>query len=166
MPDLFSTLQRNKIKNLYTDMFDTFSKTCTVYYPPLIVPCSACLSLAGNDFQGNVNVHGNTIGNFGNCSYCGGNGQIEQEVTDTVSLICNWKPKDFQNLFQNVNLNKADLITKGKMFDIMKVKKSVYMLINPKLTSLINNKYKLSGEGQDQYCIIQDEWFFQVWDSA
>lgn len=166
MPDLFSKTQRDKIKTLYTDMFDTFNKPCKLYYPPLITPCSACLSLAGNDYQGNVGVYGNNLGNFNNCSYCGGNGQIEQEMTETINLICDWTPKNFQNLFQNVNINSASLITKGKMADIIKVKKCIYMIINAKLDSLINNKYKLSGENQDQYCIIQDGWFFQVWESA
>jgi len=166
MPDLFSTFQRNKIKNLYADMFDTYSKECRLYYPPLISNCSSCLSLVSNSFQGNANVHGTNIDNFDNCSYCGGTGKIEQEVTETIQLICNWQPKNFKNLFLNVNINQAMLLTKGKMKDFEKVRRSIYMMVQPKLEVLLNNKYKLSSEGSDQYCLIQDEWFFQLWESA
>ena len=166
MANLFSAIKLNKIKSLYNDMFDTFSKECRLYYPPLITNCSSCLKLVTNDFQGNVNVHGDNISNFGGCDYCGGTGKIEQEVTDTVNMVCNWTPKNFKNLFQNVNLSQVDLITKCKISDAMKVRRCIYMMINPKLEPIIPHKYKLFSEGSDQYCITQGDWFFQLWNSA
>jgi hypothetical protein len=147
-------------------MFDTFKKTCRIYYPPIIITCTSCLTTAINNYQGNVSVAGGTLNSLGLCDYCGGTGKIEREVYDDVDLLCNWTPQKFKELFPNLNVPDNSLITKAKVADVLKIRRCTYMVIQTPIESIINSKYKLAGEGSDQYCIIQNEWFFQIWSSA
>lgn len=102
------------------DMFltnDNFSRVCTLYYPPLKEECATCQ--ANNT---NVFAHGGTAPfSFNSCSYCGGNGYKETEVTDTVRLRIYFQKKDWIKVAQ-LAIPDAEAQIIGFMSDLPKVK--------------------------------------------
>src|SRR5688572_25162626 len=77
-----------------TDNF--FSRLCKIYYPPKRVSCNDCTTAQLGGISTNVFQHGGPapFTNAG-CTYCGGNGYKEEEVTDTVRLRIYWNKRDW-----------------------------------------------------------------------
>ncbi len=91
-----------EIFDTYTSVCDhllennQFSRICTVYYPPIKEPCANCVNNFGGGHSSNVYQHGGPApANNSVCSYCGGNGFREKEVTDTLRLRIYWNKKDW-----------------------------------------------------------------------
>jgi hypothetical protein len=143
-------------------------KTCLLVYPPRLVPCGNCVP---DPFSGtsssrpragapNKFLPGQT------CPMCGGKGNIEQEVSEQLTLKCNWDIRSFIKLIKNLDLRVpySILETKGFMTDLPKVLKANYIVVNLPIAPFIRQRFKMIGEPGDPSNIIQGRYFVAIWE--
>jgi hypothetical protein len=75
---------------------DNFSRSCTIYYPPLKEACSCTLDQMGGGTNNHYQHGGPAPFNFSNnCGYCGGAGFREKEQTDSIRLRLYWNSRNW-----------------------------------------------------------------------
>jgi len=113
---------------------NNFSRSCTLYYPPIRIPC------ADHPFtqDGNIYQHGGPAPIGGEpCVYCGGAGYKDKEVTDTIRLRIYWNKQKWIKA-GGVNIADADVQVIGLISDLPK-------LIQADSVELVNEQKQLGG---------------------
>ena len=122
---------------------DNWSRTCTIYFPPIKEACSNCVNLAGqtsNAYQSG----GPAPFSFNSCQYCGGDRIREKEVTDTIRLRIYWQKRDWVKT-GNISLQNAACMVVGKKEDLhLLLKMSEIELVSEETT--LKMRYTLEGQ--------------------
>jgi hypothetical protein len=144
-------------------------KTCSLVYPPRFVACSNCIvdPLSGRS-MGRYRSGGPSPFTGGKCPLCGGEGRKPEEVSEQITLGCNWDLRRFvtplpiakQNMFVPYSLVE----TKGFLKDLPKILKCDHLVLQLPIQGLIRNKFRLLVQPGDRSNIIQNRYFYAVWE--
>jgi len=120
---------------------NNFSRSCTLYYPPIRIPC------ADHPFtqDGNIYQHGGPA-NIGAepCVYCGGAGYKDKEVTDSIRLRIYWNKKQWIKVGGGVAAD-AEVQVIGLIADLPKLIQADSIELVSEQKQLAGS-YKLHGE--------------------
>lgn len=156
---IFNSRQQKKIRDFQDNALDALSKTHKLIFPPIFESCSSCLSPAISTYMGNVGLHGGPLPNL--CTFCGGTGKIQKEVTENIQLEINYSPtsKVIQADAPNVQLPWDVILVKGYLKDLPKLQQCQEIQINLPSFPITSGRYKLSGDGLDAFNHTQGRYF-------
>lgn len=159
-PDL-----RKVAEDAISDMIDQLGKECLLLYPSVEQPCPNCIydpttkrSTGIYKTGGPTPFQNKTI-----CPVCRGNGRLPYESATTVTLLCQWNPRQYQNLGGNVQAPYSIVRTKGFLSDLPKVQRAKRMIIELPVTPLIRATFDLASEPVDAGNIVPGKFFTCIW---
>jgi hypothetical protein len=145
-------------------------KTCKLVYPERYVSCPNCIP---DTFGGKSSNRYRTGGRIPftatqACPVCSGAGKAALEVSEEITLKCNWEPKSFIRPVKNLQINIPYSIveTKGYMTDLPKILKATALIINLPIAPYIKQTFRLLGEPGDPSNIIQGRYFIATWERS
>lgn len=155
----------NTMRDAVDDMIDQFGKQCRLVYPPAFSACVNCVYDPIGQKSSNRYLHGGPIPfDVGNCPMCNGNGQRADTVTENITMILYWNPKDWVKVAPNVRLPDGALQTKGYATDIPKIKRCIEMVAQVPMEGYMHMRYRLLGEPFDPYNIVPNRYFVANWE--
>lgn len=176
MADIITILDADT-KDVIQGVLDSFlvnnaqgglGKTCLVVYPPKKVRCDNCVYDAQNNRSSNRPRHGAPVpfAAGSTCPLCNGRGLKEEEVTEEMTLKCNWEAKKFARPVPGIELRVPYSVveTKGFLKDLPKLLKASYIVVNLPLAPFLRQKFRLLGQPGDGGNIIQGRYFTAAWE--
>lgn len=156
--------------NAIDTLINELGKPCRLNYPPILKPCpQGCPLPAGARQATDIWRTGGSVrpGNLSTCAVCGGTGQVAESQTETITLLCNFDVKPWNNmdLPEEVSFrNPAGLcITKGFITDLPKVKRCLNAVLATNVEPYMRCTYKLHGEPIDNSNIVQGRYMSCLW---
>lgn len=131
-----------------------FSRLCTLYYPPIRIPCD------DHPFtqEGNIYQHGGPAPIGGEpCVYCGGQGYKDKEVTETIRLRIYWNKRKWVQTATVVAAD-AEVQVIGLVSDLSKLMQADSVELVTEQRN-VNAMYRMTGHpfyhgfGKDRYFI-------------
>lgn len=124
---------------------DNFSRSCTVYYPPIKEACDCNTNFMGGA-SSNVFQHGGPAPFGGSpCAYCGGSGFREKETTASVRLRILWSKKEWVKPGGNLAIADAEVQVIGYAADTSKILNAQFILLPSNQTAL-ETKFTIAAE--------------------
>ena len=159
------------------DAIDTLilqlGKPCKLIYPPILKACpQGCPLPVGAKQATDVWRTGATSrpGNQSVCPLCGGSGQVSTEASETITLLCNFNPKEWflSNKIgpsTNIDLRIPDgyCLTKGFLTDAPKVARATEAILATNVEAYFRYRYQLDSEPLDTSNIVQKRYFTALW---
>jgi hypothetical protein len=142
-------------------------KTCLLVYPARYVPCPNCIIDPHSGRSTGRYRHGGPMPfQAGKCPMCQGEARQAQEVSEEITLLCNWEPKKFLTPIKNLEVRApySVLETKGFLTDVPKILKTDHMVFQTPTSAYMRQKYKLASEPGDRSNIIQGRYFICQWE--
>lgn len=139
------------------------SRQCTLYYPPLQVPCPNIVTQG--DFPNSYWVTGDPqyIHSQQLCPLCNGSNFIAQEQSFTVTMAIYQKPSQFSSKFPADFRHEEGVIqTKGFCSDLTKVLNCVRMQAYSDLGT-DHYQYKLFGQPIIPGKVVPSTFFYALW---
>lgn len=163
MPDIFNQKQRQAITKLFDNMLDTFGKECRLFYQPQIISCEYCISPVNTtNFSGSWTHGGPLPLHTTICPFCKGTKTKTVENTEIIKMVCDWEPKAFKQIADNIRIPYGIITAKGRIVDLPKIKVCSKIQVQiPEFNTLIA-EYKLNADPTDQFNIIQGRYFIAV----
>lgn len=169
--DYTSTI-RNICRDSLDEFINTFGKTCTLWYPPVMIQCVNCVyDPIGKKSAGRWLSGGPVqFPNGATCPLCEGAGQQRAESqTSTITMIVEADPKEY-NRFDLSEIRKPDglVLGRGFMADVPNIKQCIKMQVESDSDSesvggIIKYQYKLVGEPIDDSRVVQGRYFISLW---
>lgn len=127
---------------------DNFGINCKIFYPPKIVDCPNCIFDSKTGKSANIYQSGGPVPfSFGVCPYCHGEGKRNDEsAADTIKLRCYFDKKSWVKISSNVVVEDGAVQIIGFIYDLPKIKRAEYLLLNSDLSDYIEYKYCVDGE--------------------
>lgn len=156
------------IQQSFREAVDTFttniiSRPCTLYYPPVQVPCPN-LNQPG-DFAGSYAFTGDPqfIHSQQLCPLCNGTNFIQREDSFVITMAIYWKASQFSAIFPADFRQQAGVIqTKGFCKDINTVLNCARMEAYQDLGT-DHYQFKLIGEPVIPGKVIPSTYFYSLW---
>lgn len=124
---------------------NNFSRVATLYYPPIKVVCTSCPSHELGGTTNNVWSHGGPAPfSYNSCTYCGGAGYKEQEVTSTIRLRAYFNRKSWIKVGTIVSPD-SEVQVIGKITDLPAIRQAATIELLSEDNNL-NLTYILDGE--------------------
>jgi len=142
-------------------------KTCLLVYPARYIKCDNCVLDPHSGRSTGRYRHGGPMPfNQGKCPMCQGEGRKAHEVSEEITLNCNWEPRKFVTPIPGIDLKiPYSLVeTKGYMSDLPKILKADHMVFQLPVNPIIRQKFKLVGEPGDRSNIVQGRYFYAIWE--
>lgn len=156
--------------NAIDSLIAQLGKPCRLIYPPIMEPCpQGCPVPVGTKQATDIWRTGTSVrpGNVNICSLCGGNGQMAVPQTETITLLCNFDVKPWDNFdvpAQTDFRRPAGLcITKGFITDLPKVKRAINAVLATNVEPYLRYSYQLHGEPIDNSNIVQGRYMSCLW---
>jgi hypothetical protein len=164
LPDSMRQAAQDILDSVITN--GTFSRDCTLYYPPKQVPCPCTLDKSPSGMGDTTFLGGNNIplpAQF--CAYCGGSGKKAEEVTESIKMHIIWKPPQFLRTPTNekITVPTDAIMSRGFLTDLPKIRRCVHIVADNVLQNYMPMKYKLFGQPWDLYNYIQHRYFVAIW---
>lgn len=157
---------KSVIQQALDDLITELGKPCTLVYPPRMISCSNCRFDPIGQKSSNHWLSGGPMQFMDGmaCPLCNGAGRIAKEVTDPISLLCNWQPKHFTVPIPNLNLRAPNSVLeiKGYLTDLPRVTRASYLIFENAIDGIVRQKFQLISEGGDRSNIIQGRYFSAV----
>lgn len=151
-PEIIATYQ-NGIDSLIRQL----GKDCTLYFPPLRVPCPNCTY--DPILKKSTNIYNGTgpVTFVGICPYCNGIGLSSQAQTKVIKALIQWTPKDMGKIGDNVDPKD---IVKIKTFaiSVQDILNSTEIVVDSDQVGIVNFRCKilrgpiLLGLQTSRYC--------------
>jgi hypothetical protein len=156
---------RTIAENAFLDLFDQLSRTCRLYYPPIMQLCNNCvIDPIGNKSSNRWLDGGPMPFDLGGiCPGCGGEGYHAQETYTDIQLLINEEPKKFA-YFGNVSIPDGNIECKCLVEDFPKIQKCDYMEKDTRASSYLRMKYKMVGEPIMPANIVQRRFVITLWE--
>jgi hypothetical protein len=155
---------REVARKAFDDLIDQLSKTCRLYYPPIMEPCSNCLPDPIGKKSANRWLDGGPapfpLGSV--CPMCGGEGYRANQLYDDVQLLVSENAKKFY-FFGKIEIPDGSIETKFYIHDLPKVVKCDYMLLDLPNSQSLRKTYRLVGEPAIPGNIIQGRYVIALW---
>lgn len=158
------------------DAIDTIilalGRPCRLIYPPLTKQCPNCNWDTAAKRSSGVYAEGGPMPfNRGqNCPICNTKGVIETEQTDTITLLCNFTPKDWNAMGLpaelQVRVPGAAALTKGFLTDLPKIKRCREAVLATNIEAYTRLRFQLAGDPLDVSNIVQGRYFIALWKRA
>ena len=159
-PDNFLSTARQ----VFDDLIENNGKPCRLLYPPVSEACPNCLGGPAGQFSSNRYRAGGPVPfSVGACPLCNGTNQRMSEVTEVVTLVLLWNPKDWVPLPGNLRTPEGDLQTKGAIAELPKVLACTEMIADTTLEATIRQKFRLSEQPFDDRNIVKGRYFVATW---
>ena len=144
-------------------MLDTFGKECRLFYQPQIISCEYCVSPANNSNVSGSWTHGGPLPLHGAiCPFCKGSKTKAVENTEIIKMVCDWEPKAFKNIAENIRVPFGIITAKGRLTDLPKITICSKIQIQVPDSNILTGEYKLNSAPSDQFNIIQGRYFIVV----
>lgn len=132
---------------IYKDTTDDFINSnfgvnCTIYYPPIKVPCPECEASTIGNKAGNVYQHGQPAPyQLRGCVYCGGEGYREHSESEVIKLrVYNIRPQEMMKL-GTTSIPEGLIQVYGFIYDLPKFLRADYLVINSDQSNYRNYKF-------------------------
>ncbi len=142
-------------------------KTCLLVYPPRYIRCENCVLDPNSGRSVGRWRHGGPMPfSASRCPMCQGEGRKAEEVSEEMTLLCNWDARKFVTPIPNVQLRAPYSLveTKGYLKDLPKLIKCDHMVFQIPVSPIVRQRFKLVGEPSDRSNIIQARYFVAVWE--
>lgn len=148
------------------DMFDLRAKNCRLIYKPKMENCSNCVADPIGKKSSNRYLHGGPIPfpNGSICPLCNGTSKKAIAQEENIRLAIEWSPARFVKPLPNLVIPDGSIQTKGYVSDIPKIKRSIEMVAQTPMEPYIRYKFKLLGEPVDIFNILQNKFFYCLWE--
>ena len=146
------------------DLIDQLGKDCKLFYPPKTVSCSNCAFDSIGRKSANRYLHGGPIPfpDGAMCPMCNGAGLHAKEISDTITLLLYWSPKEWVDIGIQVAVPDGVVQTKGRIADLPKIKRANYILLHSDMEGYQHYRYQLMGEPVPQG-LKQTKFFIAMW---
>ena len=149
-----------------SDLISQLGKDCKLIWPPRAKPCQNCLpDPIGKKSSNRWRTGGPVWFPDGSvCPVCNGVGQLFEEVSKTITMLCAWSPKDwFVKVPFNIQVPDNEIQTKGFIADLPSVLQARRMRLEASVQPLIHYEFDLQGEPIDPGNIVQAKFFVARW---
>lgn len=155
----------NVAKLAFDSLIYTLGKTCRLFITPKTLRCINCIYDPINKRSSNIYLTGGPypFPEGSQCPLCGGKGIIVEEAYDDVILLIQEDVSKFQKI-GSLNFPDGSIQTKGFITDLPKIQRCNYMLKHVDLSSILPQKYKLSGEPICPGNIVKSRYFVCLWE--
>lgn len=173
------TILDSETKAVITDALDSLlantsagglGQTCLLVYPPKLTPCENCVYDPVTNRSSNRPRSGAPVPFLpgASCPMCGGRGKNEEEVSEPITLKCDWDPKKFDRPLSvlDVKVPHAVVQTKGYLADMPKLLKASHLIVNLPIAPYVRQKFVLDGQPGSPGNIIQARYCVAVWKQA
>lgn len=150
-----------------TDLISQLGKDCTLIWPPRATPCPDCLpDLIGKKSSNRWRTGGPVWFPDGSiCPMCQGKGQLFEEKTKTIKMLCAWSPKDFfLKVPFNIQVPDNQIQTKGFIADMPDVLQARRMRVESAVQPYIHYEFDLKTEPIDPGNIVQGKFWIARWE--
>jgi len=153
-------------KDAFDDLINQLGKTCALVYPPKFTDCPNCILDSSGRSTNRYQSGGPIPFTDGICPYCHGQGKFEQTTEESITLLCEWNPKNFKFPIPNADIRRPQslLQTKGFIKDYRKIQRADHLIYQSDLQELSRKKFKLLSDGGDVSNIVQAEYFIATWE--
>lgn len=152
------------------DLITELGKDCKLIYPPRMVNCTNCIQDPIGKKSSNHYLHGGPVPFSGvsTCPMCNGEFKIARENSESIKMLCAWKPRDFFLPVPNLNITipMSYVQTKCYLKDLPKINRAQYLQFQVKTEGIQNKLFELHGEPGDVSNIIQDRYVVATWKRA
>lgn len=150
------------------DLINELGKECYLIHVGRWTACANCHYDSNAQRSSNRYRTGGPIPfpNGGTCPQCNGKGRITLEISESVTFLCEWNPRNFIYPVKNLDLRVpyGVLQTKGFIKDWPSVEKCDHMVFQVQLSALGKQRYKLLSAPGDRSNIIQNRYFVCLWE--
>jgi hypothetical protein len=165
-PTTWSNIQ-SLMTDAIDDMIQNFGKDCILIFPgSKQISCINCVQDSWTKRGMNVYLSGGPVpfGQNQSCPVCGGKGLMQSlPKTQTVHMVLNWSPSDFNMLPTNIESSYSMVETEGWMKDLPAILQARVMIAEVPLIPIIKARFELSGEPIDPHGIKQGYCFTARW---
>jgi hypothetical protein len=155
------------VRQALDDLITELGKACRLVYPPRWVPCGDCIFDAVGNKSSNIWRTGGPVpfGAGTTCPLCNGAGKSSQEVSEVVTMLCAWDPRDFYVPVPRLDLRVPNgfIQTKGYLTDAPKMSRADHAIFELPLENSLRQTFKLAGEPVDVSNIIQGRYCVATW---
>lgn len=152
------------------DLITEFGKNCRLVYPPKSIDCTNCdLVIAGAMKVNRWKTGGPMQFPAGApCPLCGGQGKIQQEVSEILQMSCDFEPKGFFRPVDGVNIRikNATLATKCYLVDAPKLKRCDHMIYQVETEGISRSKFQLASDPVDISSIVKGRYAVAYWEQV
>ncbi len=155
-------------KDGISDLINQLGKVCQLVYPPNFVPCQ-CGQIPNSVQSNNIWTSGSPtfLPDDTSCPLCIDTGQIANQVTTNVVLLCEWSERSwYKPLPKEIDMGASTLQTKGFVIDAEAVQQSREMVLQPSLSTVNTYRFKLNSEIIFPGNIVQGAFFYCLWRRA
>lgn len=146
-------------------------KPCRLVYPPLTVACNNCgFDSIGKRSTGTYIEGGPQPFPRGqNCPLCGGKYWIEQQQTDSITMLISFNPKEWASAglsipeSVNIRVPGGSAMSKGFLTDLPKIRRAKEVFLATNVEAYTRLRYTLAGEPLDVSNIVQGRYFVAFW---
>jgi len=141
---------------------DNFGVNCKLVYPEKRIVCANCVTSPMPGASKNVYRNGGPAPfSFGLCPMCGGEGYSSEETTETIKMRVYFNPKDWVKV-ANVNTENAMAQTIGFIYDMPKIARANYVILNSDQDGYKEWKFSLLREPLP-HGFKRDRYFVAYW---
>lgn len=156
------------IQQALDDLITELGKNVRLVYPAKWVSCVNCVYDNIGHKSSNYYKSGGPLQfpNGGICPLCNGKGKIEQEVTETIRMLCSFDPKDFYRPVPQVDVRLpygSRIQTKCYLSDLPKIMRADHAVFETDIESVLRQTYKLASEPADVSNIVQGRYVVADW---
>lgn len=156
---------RTIAQNAIDDIIDQLGKDCLLLYPSVRTDCPNCIFDPTTQRSSGVFKTGGPrpFPRGMICPVCHGTGNLGNEATEPVRMLCQWNPKQFTLEAGNIQVPNSVVETKGYLSDLPKILASRKMLLQIPIEPFMRYHFELWGEPIDRGNIIQNRYFYALW---
>lgn len=158
------------VRDALDDLITEFGKVCRLVYPGKMTACGNCTydnigKKSSNHWRSGGPIpfaHGTT------CPLCAGVGRHYSEVTEDITLLCEWDQKKFVSPIPGLDIRSpySLLQTKGFLSDIPKVMRADHLILQVPIEGLVRKRFRRLGEPGDASNIVQGRYFVCLWEQS
>lgn len=124
-----------------------FGQNCKLIYPDKLTPCENCYQDSATNKSSNVYKPGGPQPfTFGFCGWCGGDGFLKTEKSDTIKLRIYHDKKYWTKLPINIEIPDGTVQVFGFMTDLPKIQMANSILLHLDAEGYSRQTYVLFGE--------------------
>lgn len=149
------------------DLITELGKDCVLIYPSRWTSCVNCIFDPAANASANRYRPGGPIPFLDGtlCPVCAGKGKAEQEVSETIRMLCAWQPKDFYLPISESDLRVPGGLIQTKFYlkDRPKVVRADHCVFESAIEPSVRMTYRLDGDPADVSNIIQGRYCVATW---
>jgi hypothetical protein len=160
------------IRDALDDLISELGKECLLVYPPRWVACAACVAQPqGNRPSSRWKTGGPLPINAASpCPLCNGQGRRAEEESETLTMSCQWDPREFPRLFPELALKLrapySTLRTKCYLEQAPKLMRCDHLRLQVPIEGVSTRRFVLASAPSDQSSIVQDRYAVAYWHQA